>query len=74
MKTTIFKKFCPALVRIVLLAAGYWFFLKMGFEPFGAVLALLAIKGILRFTGCLLRIIPFSLIIAVLLIHLLFRI
>jgi len=59
---------------IILYVISIWFLMKMGIGLFWAVILLLVIKGLFRFAGCLFRLIPISLVIAILLIYFLSRI
>jgi len=61
-------------LSIILYAIGIWALMKMGIGLFWAVILLLVIKGLFRFVGCLLRLIPISLVIAILVIYFLSRI
>jgi len=71
MQKAIFKKITSAVIRTVMYIILFWILFKMGIHPIWAVIILLAIKGIFRFTGCLLNLLPVSLVIAILFIYLL---
>ena len=71
MLKTFLKKITPPVIRTVMYAILFWILFKMGIHPVWTVILLLAIKGLFRLAGCLLRLLPVSLAIAILFAYLL---
>jgi mannose/fructose/N-acetylgalactosamine-specific phosphotransferase system component IID len=49
MQKSIFQKVMPGIIPIILLATGVWFLFKMGMEPLWAAIAVIILKGFIRF-------------------------
>jgi hypothetical protein len=49
MQTFIFKKAVLTLLLVLLLAAGFWILSKAGIQPLAAAIAIVCLKGFIRF-------------------------
>ena len=69
MQKSMFQKIATTVIYILLFTVCLYYMKKVGIHPVWAVIVFLVIKGLFRFIGCLLRIVPVSLVIAILLFY-----
>ena len=71
MQKSMFQKITTTVIYILLFTVCFYFMKKVGIHPVWAVIVIIVIKSLFRFIGCMLRMIPISLVIAILLFYLL---
>ena len=69
MQKSMFQKITTTVIYILLFIVCFYFMKRVDIHPIWAVIALIVIKGLFRFIGCLFRMIPISLVIAILLFY-----